>query len=294
MKRGSSEITTKFNDPDRRDNHTPDASDTQRTHGPAASRENDPTPQRFLDEVPKLIREAGDITRRYFRSSGLGVQYKADASPVTDADRETENHLRRAIGTAFPGHNLIGEEFGGSPSGSVGWTWIIDPIDGTKSFIHGIPLYTVLIALMHGSEFVGGAIHNPVLDETVVAVTGRGCFFNGDRCRVRPTRHLPDASICVTDFADLYRRAPRFAAYIMNGAGMARTWADGYAYLLLATGRIDVALDPIMSLWDVAPVVPVVREAGGIITQWDGTMTGAPDSAIAATPELHAELLAQA
>jgi myo-inositol-1(or 4)-monophosphatase len=247
--------------------------------------------RRFLTEVPQLIRGAGEITRRYFRTRDLSVDYKSDRSPVTEADRETERFLRKEIAARFPGHTVVGEELGGTVDPAGGPTWIVDPIDGTKAFVHGVPLYTVLIALVQDGAFLGGAVHNPILGETVVAASGHGCFLNGEPSRVRADRSLGEATLCATDFADLYRRAPLFTASILSEAGMARTWADGYAYLLLAAGRIDAALDPIMNLWDVAAVVPVVREAGGVITQWDGNMTPSPDSAIAATPQLHAELL---
>lgn len=270
---------------------------------------------RYLETVPGLIREAGEITRRYFRRSDLAVDYKSDASPVTEADRETERFLRERLHRDFPGHRVVGEEFGTSGSsaeresaapgsaapGSVNvgmrenektWTWVIDPIDGTKAFVHGVPLYTVLIALMEGREFRAGAIHNPVLQETVIAAEGRGCLYNGRPSRVRAHRSLEEATICATDYGDLYRRDPAFTQFLLSRAGIARTWADGYGYLLLATGRADAMLDPVMNLWDIAPVVPIVREAGGRITEWTGEMGREPRSALAATPTLHEELAA--
>ncbi|MFP4483682.1 MAG: inositol monophosphatase family protein [Spirochaetaceae bacterium] len=250
----------------------------------------DPILDQFLEEVPDLIFRAGEITRRYFRRSDLRVDYKGDAGPVTEADRETERFLTNEIGRRFPGHGIVGEEFGATERRE--WTWIIDPIDGTKAFVHGIPLYTVLIALTRGARFVAGAIRNPVTDETVIAAEGRGCFHNGRPTHVREARPLKDATICVTDYADLYRRDPAFAGKLLSEVDMARTWADGYGYLLVATGTVDAALDPIMSIWDIAPLVPIIREAGGTITEWNGQLSSEPASAIVAAPELHREILA--
>lgn len=253
---------------------------------------------RYLETVPELIREAGDMTRRYFRQADLAVDYKSDASPVTEADRETERFLRERIHREFPGHRVVGEEFGTSGDPGTGenettWTWVIDPIDGTKAFVHGVPLYTVLIALMEGREFRAGAIHNPVLQETVIAAEGRGCLYNGRPSRVRTDRSLEEATVCATDYGDLYRRDPDFTQFLLSRAAIARTWADGYGYLLLATGRADAMLDPVMNLWDIAPVVPIVREAGGSISEWTGEMGREPRSALAATPALHGELVAR-
>ncbi len=244
---------------------------------------------RFLEEMPDLIHRAGEITRRYFRRTDLSIDYKSDASPVTEADRETERFLTEEIRRRFPDHGIVGEEFGTTEGAE--WKWIIDPIDGTKAFVHGIPLYTVLIALTRGARFVAGAIRNPVTDETVIAAEGRGCFLNGTRTHLREARPLAEATVCVTDFADLYRRDPDFAGRLLSTAGMARTWADGYGYLLVAAGTIDAALDPIMNIWDIAPLVPIIREAGGAITEWNGALSDEPTSAIVATPELHREIL---
>jgi myo-inositol-1(or 4)-monophosphatase len=244
----------------------------------------------FMETVPELITRAGDITRRYFRRSDLGVDYKSDDSPVTDADRETERFLTETIRERFPGHSIVGEEFGSS-AGTDGWTWIIDPIDGTKAFIHGVPLYTVLIALTRGDRYLGGAIHNPIMQETVIAAESAGCYYNDSPTSVREGRPLSQATVCVTDYADLYRRSPDFAGYLLREAGIARTWADGYGYLMLAAGKVDAALDPIMSIWDIAPLIPIIREAGGTITEWNGELGARPTSAVAATPSLHADLV---
>ena len=244
----------------------------------------------FMETVPELITRAGDITRRYFRRADLGVDYKSDDSPVTDADRKTERFLTEEIRGRFPGHAVVGEEYGAS-AGENGWTWIIDPIDGTKAFIHGVPLYTVLIALAKGDRYLCGAIHNPILQETVIAAEGLGCYHNGSPTSVREGRSLADATVCVTDYADLYRHSPEFAGYLLSEASIARTWADGYGYLMVAAGKIDAALDPIMSIWDVAPLIPIIREAGGIITEWNGALSARPTSAVAATPSLHEELV---
>ena len=168
---------------------------------------------------------------------------------------------------------------------------MIDPIDGTKSFIHGIPLYTVLVALLHDDEPVVGVIHNPVLDETVSAAAGAGCTYNGAPCRVRPCDSLSAAEVCTTDFTSLARDAADLHRRIVRTAGFGRTWADAHGYLLLASGRIDAMVDPKMAIWDIAPLYPLLEEAGARITDMSGRRAPLGESAVAASPAVHSELL---
>jgi histidinol phosphatase-like enzyme (inositol monophosphatase family) len=239
-----------------------------------------------------LAGEAGEITLRYFRK-GIEVRQKADQSPVTQADTETEQLLRERIEERFPEHGLIGEEFGSSFKGQEQpeYTWIVDPIDGTKSFVHGVPLYTVLIALLHRGEPVVGIIHNPVTGETASAAAENGAWLNGTPARVSDTEHLEDAWLQVTDYVDFLRRQHSFAMEVMERAAAGRTWADGYGYLLVATGRSDCMIDPIMQPWDIAAVKPVITEAGGVFSDFEGNTRGVGRSAIAGTPSVHRELL---
>ncbi len=210
---------------------------------------------------------------------------------MTRADRETEQLLRTRIAEQYPDHSIAGEEFG-LPERRGTWTWVLDPIDGTQSFIHGIPLYTVLVALLHDDEPVVGVIHNPVLEETVSAAVGAGCTYNGVTCSVRPCESLAAAEVCTSDFIALARDAAGVHGRIVESSSFGRTWADAYGYLLLATGRMDVMVDPKMAIWDIAPLYPIVEEAGGKITDIAGRRRPLGDSAVAAHPTVHEALTA--
>lgn len=246
--------------------------------------------EEYLAFAMELTEEAGKKTLSYFRRS-LDVDRKADQSPVTIADRETERFIRESLHERYPEHRIVGEEHGElNPDGSL--TWIVDPIDGTKSFIRGVPLYTVLLALVEDDEPLLGVIHCPPQSETVAAAIGLGCTYNGVPCRVTATESLDHALILATDFADLSRRLPTFTDRLMLAGGMTRTWADGYGYLMVATGRADAMMDPIMSVWDIAPLAPVITEAGGVFSDIHGNAHALGDSALAATPAIHRAITA--
>ncbi|MFP4442616.1 MAG: inositol monophosphatase family protein [Spirochaetia bacterium] len=243
----------------------------------------------LIDFAEKLAGDAGKITLKYFKS-GVQVELKQDRTPVTIADRETEQYIRNQITDRYPDHSVVGEEHGAANKSSE-WKWIIDPIDGTKAFIHGIPLYTVLIGLVLNDVPVAGIIHNPVLEETVAAGTGLGCTLNGSPCKVSTQRRFSESKIHATDAAHLYTRYPDFTRRLLSSCGSLRTWADGYGYLLVASGRADGMLDPIMSLWDIAPLKPVIKEAGGVFTSITGKDENLGTSAAAGNPFIHAEIL---
>jgi len=242
----------------------------------------------YLSFAASLALEAGKITLKYFRKN-FTVEYKADASPVTIADRETELFIRAAIQKRFPDHGLIGEEHGEVNPGAE-WRWTIDPIDGTTAFIHGIPLYTVLLGLQHQGRSVLGVIHNPALDEIAAAADGCGCTFNGRPCAVSKVADLSKARVMVTDVAELTRRRPRFTAALMPQAQISRGWGDAYGYLLVASGRAEIALDPILHLWDAVPLQPVIEQAGGRYTDFSGAAV-AGTSGLASNGLLHERLL---
>lgn len=222
----------------------------------------------YLAFARDLACEAGKVTLKYYRGQ-LDVESKSDASPVTIADRETEQFVRAAIRARYPGHGILGEEFGEENPGAR-WRWVIDPIDGTQAFIHGIPLYTVLLALEDNGHSRLGVIHNPPQDETVAAAEGLGCTYNGEPCRVSAVADLAKAWVQVTDYSDLAQRRPAFTAALMARTPHTRTWGDAYGYLLVASGRSDVMLDPIMSHWDIACLRPIIEEAGGRFTDLEG------------------------
>jgi histidinol-phosphatase len=219
----------------------------------------------------RIAQEAGEITLRYFQK--VSSTRKADGSLVTEADFESERFLRFEIEKAFPNDGILGEEEGEQP-GTSGRRWIIDPIDGTFSFAHGVPLYGILIALEVEDEPVVGIINIPVLRELVYAAKGCGCYFNGERAHTTSANTLEDALLLSTDFGSYPHAGFKAASeHLQRVAGARRTWGDCYGHLLVATGRADIMLDPVMKVWDCAPLMPIVVEAGGTFTDWGGRRT---------------------
>lgn len=236
----------------------------------------------FAVEAAQL---AGQLTLGYF-NTGTPHECKADRSPVTAADRAAEQLLRERIGRAFPDDAILGEEFGEQPGRSPA-RWILDPIDGTFSFIHGVPLYSVLIGYEFAGRMLVGVIHLPALHETVYAARGLGCWWNGRRARVSQASELSQATL-LTGGGKLFDTHGRTAAFerLRRACGNHRSWCDGYAYALVATGRAEVALDPKMEIWDAAALVPVLTEAGGTLTDWRGATTHTAGEALATNGRL--------
>ena len=222
-----------------------------------------------------LAREAGERTLTRFQTSQLGVESKRDGTPVTIADRDAEKFLRERIAEEFPDDGVLGEEYG-ETIGTSGIRWILDPIDGTKAFVCGVPLYGTLVAVEVDGAAAIGVIELPALNERVYGCAGAGAFWQkGDRtpekARVSGARDLADAVFCFTDAALFEKRQSRpFLSMLESNCRLTRGWNDCYAYALLATGRCDVVVDPIMELWDVAALAPIIREAGGRLTDWNG------------------------
>ena len=242
--------------------------------------------------MTELAERSGDFIRPLFGNPALAVETKSDASPVTVADRGAEALLRQLIGKKFPGHGIIGEEFG-SENPDAEFVWVLDPIDGTKAFITGVPLFGTLIALLHHGQPVLGCIHQPVLRQLMLG-DGTTTTLSGRDVRCRPTTRLAEATLLTSDTLNLakYQHGPA-CDRLLASAKLVRTWGDCYGYLLLAGGWADISLDPIMNPWDVAALVPVVRGAGGVITDWSGGPAyPAASTVAAATPELHAAALA--
>ena len=246
----------------------------------------DLTPYRtFMGE---LADKSGEFIRPFFGAPGLVVETKADTTPVTAADRGAEELLRSLIAKKFPAHGVIGEEFGEDRPGAE-WVWVLDPIDGTKSFIAGVPLWGTLIALLHGGQPVLGAIHLPASGQLMLG-DGTTTTLNGRPVRMRPCARMEDATLLTSDPLNpaIHQDGPAFAA-LARRARLVRTWGDCYGYFLLASGRADLMCDPVLSPWDLAALVPVVRGAGGVITDWQGGVPWPASSARAAAPALHAE-----
>jgi histidinol-phosphatase len=231
-----------------------------------------------LELALAAAREAGAITREFFRRDDVAVEWKKDRSPVTLADRRAEECLRARIAGVFPDDGLLGEEFPERP-GTSGFRWILDPIDGTTSFIHGMPLYGMLIGVERQAKSLLGVIHIPALDEWVYAVQGGGAWYRQGDQPPRPAhvsqRHPLGESLFLTSEVRGFADTGRQSAYerLQAAARETRTWGDCYGYLMVATGRADVMIDPIMSLWDAAALQPILKEAGGTFTDWQGRPT---------------------
>jgi len=265
-----------------------DTSTTEPTSGSSTGSSPDPTVE-LLDLAVDLVRRAGELTLEWFRSDALVVERKPDGTPVTEADKAAEQFLRDEISSRFPDDAIIGEEHG-MAAGRSGRTWILDPIDGTKAFTHGVPLYTNLLAVDDEAGPAIGVINMPALGETVYAARGQGCFVDGRPARVSDRTRLEGSylSSCGYD----YWTDEMLAAAHRSGA-ILRTWGDGYGYALVATGRIDAMCDPVVALWDVAPMPIVLAEAGGRFTDLDGNEDPATGTGLATNGHLHDEWLAR-
>lgn len=225
-----------------------------------------------------LARAAGNLTLDFFQQEQLWVERKSDNSPVTLADRGAEQLLREGIQRAFPGDAIMGEEYGEQP-GTSGFRWILDPIDGTKSFICGVPLYGTLLGLEYEADTVAGVIRIPALDECVYAARGTGAWYvKADKpprpARVSTRSRLADGLLVTSQLDSFWGRGAADTYYALEKrAYIARTWGDCYGYLLVATGRAEVMIDPLVNLWDAAALRPIIEEAGGAFTDWQGRPT---------------------
>jgi histidinol phosphatase-like enzyme (inositol monophosphatase family) len=238
--------------------------------------------QEYAEFAAAAARAAGEITLRYFRGlSGEGghigpplqLEYKADHSPVTVADRESEMLLRQRIEQRYPQHGILGEEFGLTrPEAKL--RWLVDPIDGTQSFIRGVPLYGVMLGLVAEDDALVGVVHLPALGESVAAWRGGGCWWNDARARVSGVARLEDAVLLTTDPLGLLASEKRAGYERLRGrVKMERGWGDCYGHVLVATGRAEIMLDPVLHEWDAAPLIPILEEAGGRFTDWRGRRT---------------------
>jgi histidinol-phosphatase len=244
----------------------------------------------LLDFAARTAEAAGAITLEHF--GRVAVEFKGDGSEVTEADRAAERYLRGAIGEAYPEDGILGEE-GSDVESRSGRRWIVDPIDGTRSFASGVPLYGVLIALEVEREPVLGCIHFPALRQTLVAARGAGAWFDGSRAQVSACDEMASARV-VTSGMEYWRDwAPEQGKQgwerLVNRVRTVRTWGDSYGYALVATGRAEIFADPACgSVWDYAPMIPILTEAGGRLTTIGGAPVRAPSTALATNRRLHA------
>ena len=245
----------------------------------------------LLEFAVEIARGAGEITLKYFRRAPE-TNTKADGTFVTIADREAEAFLRKRIGERYPQDSILGEEEG-ELHGSSTSRWIVDPIDGTFAFVHGVPFYGVMIGMEIDGAPTVGVVNIPALDEIVYAARGLGCYLNGETTRVSSVKTLSESLLLCTDFS----AGPRYGfgkqiAELQQRAKTNRTWGDCYGYVLVATGRAELMLDPVMNIWDCAALMPIIEEAGGTFTDWRGVRTISGGNAISTNGHVFDEVMA--
>lgn len=241
----------------------------------------------FALEMAEL---AGKETLKYFGQKTLKVEKKRDKSPVTIADKNTEELIRACLNQKFPNDAILGEEFGDSHSEN-GRKWVVDPIDGTKSFIHGVPLYGVLIGLEIQGKMELGIVNFPALNQMYYAQKGYGAFKNFSRIQVSEISDISEATLTFTDGKYLTEKVEHPIDQIKLEAGLIRGWGDCYAHMLVASGQADVVVEPEMNPWDCAAILPIIEEAGGLCFDYDGKTTIYGKGLISANQSIGKELL---
>ena len=241
--------------------------------------------QALMQAAEEVARRSGDVALGFFRQ-GIQVDTKGDGTPVTVADQTAEKTARAWIESHFPEDGILGEEFGETRPGAKR-RWILDPIDGTKTFIRGVPLWGTLVAVAEGERILAGAAYFPPVGDMLVAAPGQGCWWNGKRSRVSQEASLSKAVVLSTDERFLVHpeRGEKWRT-LAKQAAISRTWGDCYGYLLVATGRAEAMIDEVLSPWDAAALQPIIEEAGGVFTDWTGTRTSFGGNAIATNAAL--------
>ena len=246
----------------------------------------------YLDFAIETAHLAGRLTLGFFQT-GVRPEFKADDTPVTVADRKAEEFIRARIEKQYPRHAIVGEEHGAKEYEGASHRWYIDPIDGTKSFMRGVPLYAVLIGLeIEGSVEVGVA-YFPALDEMLAAASGEGCWWNGRRAHVSEVARLERAVVVFSDVGSFseYGRSEAWGR-IKRKTYYRAGWGDAYGHMLVATGRAELMLDPVMNAWDCAPFPPILKEAGGYFGDWKGNAVIHGKEALSTSQVLLSEVLA--
>lgn len=244
--------------------------------------------QLLLEAVRECAELTGSVAMARYRTN-VAVEQKGDGSPVTEADRAAEEAARAWIQTRFPADGILGEEYG-ERAGTSGRRWMVDPIDGTKSFVRGVPLWGSLVAVVEGERVLAGAACFPATAEIIAAAAGCGAWYNGSRARVSDVAALHDATVLITGdrgFAPPERR-DRWQE-LADAAAISRTWGDAFGYLMVATGRAEVMVDARIRAWDIACFVPIIEEAGGVFTDLDGRPTAFGQHSIATNAALATE-----
>ncbi len=246
----------------------------------------------------ELALAAGKVTLNHFFNRDFAIEKKADKSPVTVADKAAETLIRSKVHELFPDDAVLGEEFGEEP-GTSDYQWIVDPIDGTKSFITGVPLYSTLVAVTYRGEPHIGVINMPALNQIVFAMRGDGAWVNDPSARdgfvaarVSQVSQLSESAFVTTQNDSFQIREAREKYWQLESqCYITRTWGDGYGYFLVATGRAELMVDPIVNAWDVAAVMPVVIEAGGKFTDWSGSENFRSGHAVGSNGLVHEQAL---
>ncbi len=246
--------------------------------------------QDLMQAAAELARLTGDVAHEYYGRRNVAIEIKGDGSPVTIADRRAEGVARDWITQRYPRDGIMGEEMG-IDRPDARRRWIIDPIDGTKAFVRGVPLWGTLVAVTEDDRVIAGAAYFPPANELIFAAPGEGCWWNGSRSSVSTVDTLDEATILTTDdrFPEDAKRREAWAS-LVGEAAVARTWGDCYGYLLVATGRAEVMVDDIVSPWDAAAFVPIITEAGGVLTDWEGVKTPFGNGVIATNGALASEV----
>ncbi len=246
-----------------------------------------PIDQATLDLAREVTQAAGERTLRWFRAADLQVERKGDGTPVTEADRDAERFLRAELLSAFPDDGVLGEEEAATPSTS-GRRWLIDPIDGTKAFTCGVPLYSNLLALEDEHGIAVGVVHLPALGETVWAGRGLGCWSERGPARVSTQATVAGSYVMSSAFSTW---SPEQITAVEGAGALLRTWGDGYGFALVATGRVAAMVDPIVAPWDIGPMPVLLAEAGGRFTDLSGVETIETGSGLGSNGLVHHELL---
>ena len=242
--------------------------------------------QKFAKHLSDI---SGEVIKKYFRTQ-VSVGMKQDNSPVTIADKKAEELMREAIISEYPDHGILGEEFA-EHMGNSEYQWVLDPIDGTKSFICGTVNFGTLIALLKNGEPILGVFNQPILKEFLIG-DNKNTYLNGKKVEMRKCNRFSEAVLLTTDHLSVekYQDEKRFDALI-HKVNFYRGWGDCYGYYLLATGFADIMIDPIMSFWDIAAIVPIIKGAGGVITDYHGNDPLKGNSIIAASPLIHPQII---
>lgn len=243
-----------------------------------------------LELALEVAVEAGNLTLKYFRQRSLKVERKRDHSPVTEADKQAEKLIRTRLLKAFPKDGFLGEE-SGEKQGKSGRRWIIDPIDGTKSFIHGVPLYGNMIGLEAGGEVIVGVVNFPALSQIFYAEQGGGAFCNFQRLSVSTVKKLSDALLCATSEDYIFGSSSSPLDDLRGKTALFRTWGDCYGHCLVASGNADIMIDPKMNPWDIAALLPIVTEAGGMCFDYNGNPATISGKGLVSTNQFLGKLL---